>query len=172
MTYWRRNFNTQPLTTAGNYWNDAIAEGNTYLRLHIRWGFHIDSPTNVNIAYLASSLVTFGLVTTVGDGTESPVNPQDVSFNPDPPTQRFLYWETLSPVCQGIDDASGVIIWGNSAQSEETSSQGRVAAQGIPGGDTLNLWATWASTIDWAEQFAANAIIWHSVSILRKNNGL
>jgi hypothetical protein len=172
MTYWRRNFNAQILASGGNYWNDAIVNGNTYLRVHIRWGFHIDSPTTVNLSHLASTLVTFGLVTTIGNGSESPVNPQDVSFDPDPPTERFIYWETLAPICQGIDDASGVVIWGNSAQTEPTQTKGQVLATGIPGGDTLNLWATWATSVDIADEFGANATIWHSLSILRKNNGL
>jgi hypothetical protein len=168
MTYWRRNVNAQPLTTSGNYWNDAIVPGNTYLRVRIRWGFHLDTPTNVDLAYLGSGLVTFGLCTTYGDGTETPPDPLEVSTDIDPPTLRWIYWESLAPSCKGIDDASGVIIWENSPHSEETQTRGQVLAAGVPPGDTLNLWASWGSTIDWSAQFGANAVIWHSLSILRK----
>jgi hypothetical protein len=171
MTYWRRNFNFQPLTTSGNFWNDAISAGNTYQRVHLRWGFHVDGPVGMNIAYAATNLVTFGLVTTIGDGTEEPVNPQDVSFDPDPPTERFIYWETLAPTVQAISYDAGLIIWGNSVSTEATQTKGQVLATGIDEGDTLNLWATWACPLDWLGQFGGNAVIWHSLSILRKNDG-
>ena len=171
MTYWRRNINAQPLTTSGNYWNDAIVAGNTYLRVHIRWGFHLDTPTTVNMAYLASGLVAFGLVTTYGNGSETPPDPLLDSADLNPPTNRWIYWEALAPSLKGIDDASGVAVWEASAHSEPTQTRGQVLAVGVPPGDTLNLWASWGSTIDWFAQFGANAVIWHSLSILRKNDG-
>lgn len=171
MTFWRRNTNAQPLAVLGNYWNDAIAAGNTYLRVHVRWGFHLDTPLNVDIAYVANNLVTFGLCTTIGNGTEGVPEAATSSGDTDPPTQRWIYWETLAPVAQGISHDDNVIVWGNSAQTEPTQTRGQVLATGIPDGDTLNLWASWQSSIDWAAQFDANPTIWHSVSILRKNNG-
>ncbi len=168
MTYWRRNINAQPLTTSGNYWNDAIVPGNTYLRVRIRWGFHIDCPMNVNVAYLASGIVAFGLVTTYGDGTETPQDPLLDSADLDPPANRFIYLESLAPSLKGMSQSANLMVWENSPHSEETQTRGQVLAAGVPPGDTLNLWATWGSTIDWAAQFGANAIIWHSLSILRK----
>lgn len=169
MTSWRRNTNAQPLELLGSYWNDAISGGDTYLRVHIRWGFHLDTPLNVDMAYLAASLVTFGLCTVIGDGSESPPEAATSSIDTDPPTQRWIYWETLAPVLQGISHEDGMAVWGNSAQTEPTQTRGQVLATGLPAGDTLNLWASWQSSILWSAQFDANATIWHSVSILRKN---
>lgn len=166
--YWRRNLNAQPLSLSGNYWNDAIVPGNTYLRVRIRWGFHLDTPINVNMAYLATGIVTFGLCTTYGNGTETPPDPQEVPYDLNPPTNRWIYWESLAPTLKGISQDAGVAVWENSDHSEPTQTQGQVVAVGVPPGDTLNLWASWASTIDWFAQFGANAVIWHSLSILRK----
>jgi|ERR1700728_2711062 len=168
MGQWRRNTNAQPLSTTGNYWNDAIQAGNTYLRVHVRWGFHLDTPVNANLEFLAVNLVTFGLCTTIGDGSESVPEAQLDSADVSPPTERWIYWETLAPVVEAVSHDDGWITWANSAHSEPTDTKGQVLAADIPPGDTLNLWASWQSPYDWADTFAANAIIWHSVSILRK----
>lgn len=171
MTYWRRNTNVSPLAMYGSYWNDAISPGNTYLRVRIRWGFHADTPLNVSLVNVASNLVTFGLVTTYGNGTETAPDPLLASYNLNPPTNRWIYWETLSPSVQAISHDDGVIVWGNSASTEPTQTRGEVLATGVPPGDTLNLWASWACPFEWSD-FDGNAMIWHSIEILRKNNGL
>jgi hypothetical protein len=157
------------LTGLGNYWNDAISAGDTYLRVHLRWGFHLDTPWNTNIEFCAVNLVTFGLCTTVGNGSETPPEAASASADAAPPTQRWIYWETLAPVVEAASYETGLIYWRNSAQTEPTQTKGQVLATGLGEGETLNLWASWQSAYDWAD-FGANAVIWHSVSILRKND--
>jgi len=170
MTSWRRNTNQQTLYTSGNYWNDAISPGDTYLRVHINWGFHVDTPITTFVENAATNLITFGLCTTIGNGSEAPPNPQSDGGDASPPTQRWIYWETLAPVIETVSHDAGLIYWRNSQHSELTQTKGQVLAQGIPAGDSLNLWASWACAYDWIADFAANAVIWHSVSVLRKNS--
>lgn len=169
MPTWRRNTNAGTLLTAGNYWNDAIAAGDTYMRVHIRWGFHVDSPINVDIAGLAENLVSFGLCTMIGNGTENPPNAREASYDVDPPTQRWIYWETRAPVVSAVDQAAGVITWRDSGATEPTDTKGQVLAASIPAGDSLNLWASWATAADFLADYDANASIWHAISILKKS---
>lgn len=166
MTSWRRNtFAGTTLTSAFN-WEDAISPGNSYIRTHIRWGFHLDAPDTTDIAGVCSNLVTLGLVTTIGNGTETRPNARSGSGDAAPPTQRWIYWETRAPVVSSIDHAAGVMTFRDSGATEASDTHGQVAANGIPGGDTLNLSSVWASAS--AFDASVNGIIWVSLSILHK----
>jgi hypothetical protein len=166
MTSWRRNtFQTSTITADFN-WEDAIANGNSYLRVHLRWGFHLDSPTMINIENVCSNLVTLGLATTVGNGTETRPNARTGSGDQAPPTQRWIYWETRAPVVTAIDDAAGVITYRDSGPTEPTDTKGQVLATGLPAGDSLNLSSIWAPAA--AFDSSVNATLWVSMSILRK----
>ncbi len=171
MTVWRRNSNVTYQLLSGSNWEDAIGAGNTYLRYHIRWGFQFDTPIDVDIQNLSTMLVYFGLVTVVGDGTETPPNARtDAWPDVDPPLQRWVYWEAVAPVVTAIDAAAGVMIWRGAASTELTSSKGQVANTGVAEGDTLNLWSSWDQADDFGASSGGNVMIWHSVSILRKND--
>jgi hypothetical protein len=167
MTSWRRQVNVSVTPDLGYVWEDAIAAGDSYLRVHITWGFHADTPITTGIDEVSQNLVTFGLVTTVGNGSETPPNPQTQGGNADPPTKRWIYWETRAPVVSAINEGAGVITWRDSGATEPTQTKGQVLAQDIPAGDSLNLFSSWASAFDWGS-IPANVQLWHSISILRK----
>lgn len=170
MAVWRRGSNVSYQLLAGSNWEDAIGAGNTYLRYHIRWGFQLDCPLENDIQTLSTGLVYFGLVTTIGNGTETPPNARTDSW-PDvaPPLERWVYWEAVAPVLELVDAAAGIMIWRGAASTEVTSSKGQVANTGLPAGDTLNLWSSWDCELDLAAESGGNLMIWHSLSILRKN---
>jgi hypothetical protein len=168
MTSWRRNTATSYTLQNGSLWNDAISSGDSYLRVHIRWGFVCDSPTAVDMQALSTAIVTFGLCTTIGNGSETPPNPRTQSGDQAPPTQRWIYWETRAPVVSAIDYQAGVIAWRDSGATEPTSTKGQVLATGLGEGDSLNLWAVWDCPLNWSG-LVGNAMLWHSLSILRKN---
>jgi hypothetical protein len=152
----------------GFNWEDAIAAGNSYLRVHVRWGFHIDTPTEYDLSDFSQNLVSFGLATTIGDGSETRPDARTGAWpDQDPPTQRWIYWETRAPVVSAVDHASGVVTWRDSGATEPTSTKGQVLATGLGPGDSLNLSSCWAS----AEPYdnVANQALWVSLSILRKN---
>lgn len=168
MTSWRRNTFTTSAIGSGFNWEDAIAEGNTYQRVHLRWGFHLDTPITTDISAIAQNLVSLGVCTTIGDGSESRPNARSGAWpNEDPPTERWIYWETRAPIVRAIDYQAGIITWTDSGATEPTQTKGQVLAQGIPGGDSLNLSTSWAA----AEAFdtSINTALWVSVSIMRKD---
>lgn len=167
MTSWRRNTFTTINVNDGFNWEDAITAGNSYLRVHIRWGFHIDTPAEYDISTFSQNLVSLGLATTIGNGTEARPDARSGAW-PDqaPPTQRWIYWETRAPVVSAVDGASGVITWRDSGATEPTSTKGQVLAAGLGAGDSLNLSSCWASAE--AYDTVVNAALWVSLSILRK----
>lgn len=167
MTTWRRNSSVSVTPNSGFVWEDAIAPGNTYLRVHIRWGFYADTPINSDYDAISQNLVAFGLCTTIGNGSETPPNPLSESGDVSPPTQRWIYWEARAPVVAAIDAAAGTVLWRDSGATEPSDTKGMVLAQNIPAGDTLNLFSSWASMSDWGG-VPANVNIWHAISILKK----
>lgn len=166
MTSWRRTTHTDTRLTSEFNWEDAIAAGNSYLRVHIRWGFHLDGPITTDLAGIAGNIITLGLATTIGDGTEARPNARTGAADVAPPTQRWIYWETRQPVVSSIDNAAGVITWRDSGATEPTDTHGQVLATGIPGGQTLNLSSIWAASS--AFDSSINTQLFVSLSILRK----
>lgn len=170
MGVWRRNALTTFDLLSGFNWEDAIGEGNTYQRVHIRWGFQFDCPLTNDISVLATDLVYFGLVTTVGNGTEIPPGARlDAWPDAAPPLERWIYWETLAPVLEVVDEAANLMVWRGAASTEVTSTKGQVANTGVPAGDTLNLFTSWDANFDWVGTTGGNVMLWHTLSILRKN---
>lgn len=171
MTVWRRNSNVSYNILTDSNWEDAIGAGNTYLRYHLRWGFQLDCPVENDIQTTSTYLVYFGLVTTIGNGTETPPNALSGAW-PDvaPPLERWVYWEAVAPVLELVNVEAGLQVWRGAASTELTSSKGQVANTGLPEGDTLNLFSSWAATADLATATDGNVMIWHSLSILRKND--
>lgn len=142
----------------------SIAAGDTLLRAHLRWGIVGTTDLEVDYAAIAENIITLGLCTTIGDGTETPPNARTQAFDAAPPTQRWVYWETrgIKPIY--VDGSSGSVGWTDTGSTEDTSTKGQVLATGIPGGDTLNLWASWAAPGDWDP--SGDVLIWLGCSTL------
>lgn len=157
---------TQTLNWATTQWAliDSLGAGITIRRIRFRWGFYGDTNAMTDLAAIASHLMVFGLVTTVGNGTEIPPDPFTAPNDADPPTQRYLYWEARAPVITAVDSAGGIVAWRDSGSTEETSTRGQVLATGLPAGDSLNLWAVLGSAYDWDP--SGSATIWYAYSLL------
>lgn len=144
----------------------AIPAGQTLLRIRFSWGFYLDSPTLTDMQNIAFNLVNWGLVTTVGNGTETPPDANTGTADVAPPTQRWLWWETRQPIPTAIDSGADVISWRDSGPQEEQDARGQVLATGIPAGDTLNVWASWSGQYGLPSD--SNLCIWTSASMLVK----
>lgn len=140
--------------------------GQTILRIRFSYGFYLDTPVVLDMQNIAFNLFNWGLVTTVGDGTETPPDPNTAPFDAAPPTQRWLWWETRQPSVAAIDSAAGVIAWRDSGPQDRQDARGQVLATGLPPGDTLNLWASWSGQYGLPTE--ANLSIWTFASILSK----
>lgn len=163
---WVRTWNTVEDYQVGRVLLGKLSNGQTYVRIHFRWGFYGDTSTIVDMDSIASNLQTFGICTTIGDGTETPPNPLVTANDVDPPTQRWLYWEPRAPVPRIISDAANVIAWTDGPINEETDIRSQVLATGLPAGDTLNLWASWGAPNPW--DASGNAHVWAGASVLYK----
>lgn len=142
----------------------SIAAGNSLLRVHLRWGIVGNTSIDVDYQSISENIITLGLVTTVGNGSESVPNARTQAADQSPPTQRWVYWETrgIRPVY--VDSSVGSVGWIDTGSSEPTDTKGQVLAAGIPGGDTLNLWASWAAPGAW--DASGSVLLWLGASIL------
>lgn len=164
---WFRSATTSDLYDTGFFWACAIPSGSTYRRVRWSWGFSGDTSDTTSMDAVRSNYLVMGLATTIGNGGEfvpSPItNPGDAS----PPTQRWLWWESRQPVVTAVSHAAGVIAWRDSGVQEVPDVQVPVLATGIPGGDTLNLWASWQS-VGGAWDTSGSASVWVATSVLYK----
>lgn len=145
-------------------WLVAIPLGTTLRRIRWSWGFAGTTSDVVDMAGVHVNPFTLGLVTTVGNGTETPPNALDAPYDAAPPTQRWLWWETREPIAVAIDHAAGVIEWRDSGPQEPVDVKSQVIATGFTSPNTLNLWASWASGNSWDS--SGQVIIWVSTSVL------
>ena len=166
MSYtWYRTASTSDLYTSGLFWACAIPNGSTYRRVRWAWGFSGDTADTVAMDSIRSNYLVMGLVTTIGNGGESVPEPISSSGDAAPPTERWVWWEARQPVVQAVSHAAGVIAWRDSGPQEVPDVKAQVLATGIPGGDTLNLWASWQSVGgDW--DASGSASVWVATSVL------
>lgn len=141
-----------------------IPAGNSLLRVHLRWGIVGNTSLDVDYQAISENIITLGLVTTIGNGTESVPNARTQASDQAPPTQRWVYWETRGIIPTYVDASSGSVGWVDTGSSEPTDTKGQVLATGIPGGDTLNLWASWAAPAAWDP--SGGVVVWLGASIL------
>ena len=108
----------------------AIPNGDTIRRVRWGWGFAGFTEVTTDLWATASNVMTAGLVTTIGNGTEVPppayTNPLDAA----PPTQRWLWWEQRQPVPTSIDAAGGTVGWRDSGPQEIVDVKTQVLATG------------------------------------------
>lgn len=142
----------------------SIAAGDTLLRAHLRWGIVGVTSLDVDYSVISQNIITLGLVTTIGDGTEVPPNARTQASDQAPPTQRWTYWETRGIRPNYVDGTSGSVGWIDTGATESTDTKGQVLATGLGAGQTLNLWASWAGAGDW--DASGSVVLWLGVSIL------
>lgn len=165
-THWYRTQQVNNGYQAGYLWQCAIPSGATYRRIRWSWGFAGVTADTADIYATMLNLQIAGLCTTIGDGTEVPPNAAIGSSDVDPPTQRWLWWETRQPVITAVDHAAGVITWRDSGPQEIPDVKTQVLATGIPGGDTLNLWFSWQSAANAPWDASGSQVLWVSTSVL------
>lgn len=145
-------------------WQCAIPAGSTYRRVRFSWGFAGWTPSIVDIQPMCELQAVMSLVTTIGNGSETPPNPATTPADVDPPTQRFLWYESRTAVVTAIDNDAGLITYRDSGPQEIVDTRAQVLATGIPAGDTLNLWASWGTGGTW--DASGNMAFWLATAVL------
>lgn len=163
---WVRTIGLSTTYEVGQILLGRLTLGQSYVRVHFRWGVYGDTTDRIDLQSIASNLITMGLVTTVGDATETAPNARTASGDASPPTQRWLYWETRQVTPKIISPDAGVITWQDSGATEPTDTKGQVLFTGFAPGPTLNLWATWAAPNAW--DGSGEAQVWFAASVLYK----
>lgn len=164
MGTWIRDTSTSFDYQVGTQLLASINAGNSLLRVHLRWGIVGNTSLDVDYQAISENIITLGLVTTIGNGTETVPNARTQAADQVPPTQRWVYWETRGIRPTYVDASSGSVGWIDTGASERTDTKGQVLAAGIPGGDTLNLWASWASPGPW--DASGSVLVWVGASVL------
>ena len=164
MGTWIRDTATSFDYNVGSQLLTSIAAGNSLLRVHLRWGIVGNTSIDVDYQSISENIITLGLVTTVGNGTETPPNARTAASDQAPPTQRWVYWETRGIRPTYLDATVGSVGWIDTGSSEPTDTKGQVLATGLPEGDTLNLWASWAAAGAW--DASGSVLLWLGASIL------
>lgn len=160
---WVRTVEGQLTFESGTSLIANIPRGDTLRALRFGWGFYGYSSQTANIESVLATIQVLGLVTTVGNGSESVPNPRTSPGNADPPTQRWLWWEARSPMIETYSDSADAVWYRDTPRTEATLVESMVSAKTIPSGDTLNLWASWAAASAWDGSGSAQLWYWASV---------
>jgi hypothetical protein len=151
---------------AGSELLAQVPIGSTLNRIRFSWGFGGVTSSDVDIVTGMANIMLFGIVTTVGNGSESVPDARDAPNDADPPLKRWLWWEARAPQVFGYDGESGLITWQSSPNQEIVDTHAQVSTSaGIPAGDTLNVWmsfrgaATWDSS-GWAKLWGAASVLY------------
>lgn len=160
---WVRTVDASLAWTSGTSLIASIPIGSTLRVGHFGWGFYGDTSTDTDLSAVSQNLQVMGLVTTVGNGSETAPNARTAAGNADPPTERWVYWEGRAPRLVAYDSAGTLALWADSGGQEPVETHGQVSAKSVPGGDTLNLWASWAAGSAW--DATGTAKVWYYASI-------
>lgn len=145
----------------------GIPAGQTIIRVRFAWGFGGYTGTSVVPQAIMTRPMTLGLVTTIGNGSETVPDPVSASTDASPPAQRWLWWEQRAPTVVAWDPASSVAVWQSSPPQEAVDAKAQVRAPTMPGGDTLNLWVSYKSVAAW--DASGQAEVWAYWAVLVKS---
>lgn len=160
---WARTIESTLSWSANHVLLASIPQANTLRTIRFSWGFSGYTSQTANIQNATQNIQVLGLVTTVGNGTETPPNPRTAPGNAAPPTERWLWWEPRAPQLLTYSDTADAVWYRDTPLGEPTVMQAMVSAAGIPAGDTLNVWASWAPGSSWDS--SGGALLWVGASI-------
>lgn len=165
MGTWVRTVQAQLPWASANSLITSVPRGTTLVRVRFGWGFWLDAPTGQDMILIGNNIMILGVVTTVGNGTETVPDARLNAGDQAPPTQRWLYWEGRAPVLQGYSSRDTMMAYRDSRPQEAVDIKAMVSAKAIPAGDTLNLWASWNPGNVYSGN-TANAYVWYWASVL------
>lgn len=157
-----------PLTFPGTLTQHLVAlnPGETLLRVRFGWTA-VSVPTSYTDAFGVFGTTIFaGLVSTIGDATESVPSPVIAPNDADPPTQRWLWLEGRSQVfnafSQSETGSNGLVTVD---PAEPTDAKANLRAPGLPAGQFVNVWLSADHSfqrpfgIDWFLYGYANVLV-------------
>lgn len=167
--YWVRTLTVSTDYPNGSWLVAQIPPGDTILRCHASWGMIGDTNLSVDMNSISQNLIAWGLVTTIGTGSETVPNARTQAADQAPPTERWIYWETRAFVPYQINADAGIIQWTSTSGEGPIDTKGQVLATGIPSGEYLDLWASWAMGTGWDP--SGSLMLWAGASLLVREAG-
>jgi hypothetical protein len=161
---------------SGTHWSNgqqqwllaSLPAGATLMRARFAWGFGGTTSTSVPVPFWQTQPLAFGLVTTVGNGSELPPDPIISSGDQAPPMQRWLWLEQRVPTVAAWDAAGRTIVWQSSPPQEPTDAHGQVLAESsIGAGNYVDVWATYRAANAWPA--GGDCRIWSYFNLLIRN---
>lgn len=166
-TSWTRGWVTaQPWGgSAGSHLIAKLNSGQSLLQVYLAWSFMGNTSTTVIPAAIAGQVAAAGLVTVIGNGTETPPDALASPLNPGFPAQRWLIWDVRAPRVRTWDTAGSVATWtATEPQIDMKSSSQVLAPSGMGVGNTLDLWLSWSTFGGW--DASGQAVLWFSFQAL------
>lgn len=141
----------------------SLNNGQTLVRVRFSWGFNGYSSLDRHLKNSFAAAMAFGIVTTIGDGTETVPSAQPPASNIAPPTQRWVWWTARSPIIVSDPGNAERFIFTDSGPDSEEDAEGQVLATGVPVGKHLNVWASWWPAGAWDPN--GQAWLWCAASV-------
>lgn len=145
-----------------------VTSGNTILRSH--FGIKADGFVTASgaggqnfIRDALANYTAFGLVTTIGDTTETVPSPIHNPGDAVPPAQRWLYLASSTMSLLDLSGSSSTYPVGWSDPFMDVSTKGQVLAPSMPPASTLNLWLVGDTPNGPWEGTAPTDIAWYSM---------
>lgn len=142
-----------------------LNSGQSIVQTFVQWGFGGTTNGTVIPTAVMGNVAALGMVTKIGNGSESPPDPLAAPGNANPPAERWLYWSARAPVVANWDATASVVAW----RSSEPDVQGQTEAQvlapsGMGVGNFLDYWMTWNTEAPWDS--SGQAVLWCAVQAL------
>ena len=163
--FWGRTVKSSLDWTIGFEKMFSLPSGISVLRIRFGWGFTGFTPATGDLLSVMRNLQVMGICTTVGDGGGPPPDPRTDSSDVDPPSQRWLHWESRAPVITSADGRTELVTWRDSGPQYEMDTKGMVSGASVPDGEFLTVWFSWAAAYDWPAEGHVQMWMWASLLV-------
>lgn len=163
MSVWVRTVQAGLTWTSGSSLIASVPRGSTLVRTHFAWGFNGNTRSSAAAIDTSDNIQVMGIVTTVGNGTETVPNARTAAGDAAPPTKRWIYWEGRAPNVVAWPGGEDLALWADSGPQAPVDTKGMVSAKTIAAGNTLNVWASWAAGGVWEANGQVNLWYWASL---------
>lgn len=127
----------------------SLNPGETLLRVRFGWTAVSVTTSYTDLFGVYGTQIFAGLVTTIGDASESPPSPVIAPNDQDPPTLRWLWLEGRSMIVNAFPQsasANGGLV--TAPPAEPTDAKANLRAPSLPPGQFVNLWLSADQSLD------------------------
>jgi len=144
----------------------SLVSGQTLTRIRFDWSGSCSAESYTDLYAAKGEMIMFGLVTTIGDGSEIPPYPLDGGADVAPPAQRWIWWEGRSTYVDAYSQSSsGTSSLATKAPGEIPDAKAQVRAPAMPAGQALNVWAVMQVDATWPDVVTPYVQCWTSVLV-------